>query len=77
MEKREMIAKRVASISLLANFVLTIGKIIVGWLGKSNAVFADGIHSGADVFASVLVLLIIKITNKPSDKETSIRTWKS
>jgi cation diffusion facilitator family transporter len=69
MENREILAKRVATISVFANFLLTIGKIVVGWIGKSDAVFADGIHSGADVFASVLVLLVIKISNKPADKE--------
>ena len=31
--------------------------------------FADGIHSAADVFASIIVLLVIKIANKPADKE--------
>jgi cation diffusion facilitator family transporter len=37
-------------------------------LGKA-AVFADGIHSGVDVIGSILVLLVLKISNKPADKE--------
>lgn len=69
METRESIAKRIAWISLIFNIILTIGKIIIGLLGNSDAVFADGIHSGADVFASVIVLLVIKIANKPADQE--------
>lgn len=69
LDKREQIAKRVAWISVWANIILTVGKIAIGWLGNSDAVFADGLHSAADVFASVIVLLVIKIANKPADKE--------
>lgn len=66
---RESLAKKIAWISLISNIILTAGKIIIGWLGNSDAVFADGIHSAADVVASVIVLLVIKISNKPADKE--------
>ncbi|MBI0577512.1 cation transporter [Neobacillus cucumis] len=69
MEMREVLAKKIAWISVVSNIVLTLGKIFIGWLGHSDAVFADGIHSAADVFASVIVLLVIKIANKPADKE--------
>jgi cation diffusion facilitator family transporter len=69
MEIRESLAKKIAWISLVSNIVLTLGKIIIGLYGNSDSVFADGIHSAADVFASVIVLLVIKISNKPADKE--------
>lgn len=67
--ERETIAKKVAWISLWSNIVLTFGKMMIGWTAKSDAVFADGIHSAADVFASFIVLLVLKISNKPADKE--------
>lgn len=66
---RETLAKKIAWISLISNIILTIGKIVIGWFGHSDAVFADGIHSAADVFASLIVLLVIKISNKPADME--------
>lgn len=69
MGDRESIANRIAWISLAGNVLLTVGKIVIGLLGSSAAVFADGIHSAADVFASVIVLLVIKISNKPADQE--------
>ncbi|MDR4950353.1 cation diffusion facilitator family transporter [Neobacillus cucumis] len=69
MDVRESLAKKVAIISVVSNILLTVGKLFVGWYGKSDAVFADGIHSAADVFASIIVLLVIKIANKPADKE--------
>lgn len=66
---REALAKKIAWISLISNIILTIGKMVIGWFGNSDAVFADGIHSAADVFASVIVLLVIKLANKPADDE--------
>ena len=66
---RESIAKKVAWISVWSNIALTLGKVIVGWLGNSDAVFADGIHSAADVFASIIVLLVIRVANKPADDD--------
>ncbi|MBA9025168.1 cation diffusion facilitator family transporter [Peribacillus huizhouensis] len=69
MGKRETIAKKVAWISLWSNITLTLGKMFIGWTANSDAVFADGIHSAADVFASIIVLLVLKISNKPADKE--------
>ncbi|MFL7939245.1 cation diffusion facilitator family transporter [Priestia megaterium] len=66
---RESIAKKVAWISVWSNIALTLGKVIVGWIGNSDAVFADGIHSAADVFASIIVLLVIRVANKPADDD--------
>lgn len=69
MDRRESLAKNVAWISVIFNVILTLGKIIIGLVGNSDAVFADGIHSAADVFAASLVVMVIKIANKPADKE--------
>ncbi|MBY0145860.1 cation diffusion facilitator family transporter [Neobacillus niacini] len=66
---RESLAKKIAWVSVISNIILTMGKLFIGWYGNSDAVFADGIHSAADVFASVIVLLVIKLANKPADKE--------
>ncbi|MDQ1001043.1 cation diffusion facilitator family transporter [Neobacillus niacini] len=66
---RESLAKKIAWISVISNIILTLGKLFIGWYGNSDGVFADGIHSAADVFASVIVLLVIKIANKPADTE--------
>jgi cation diffusion facilitator family transporter len=69
MGQREAIANKIAWISLICNILLTLGKVIIGLIGNSDAVFADGIHSAADVFASIIVLLVIRISNKPADQE--------
>lgn len=69
MDNRESLAKKIAWISVISNVILTVGKILIGLIGHSDAVFADGIHSAADVFASAIVVFVIKISNKPADKE--------
>ncbi len=69
MQTRESISKTVLLISIWSNAILAVGKIVTGWFGESNAVFADGIHSGSDVFAAVIALLIVKISNKPADDD--------
>lgn len=69
MQTRESVSKMVLLISIWSNALLAVGKIVTGWFGKSDAVFADGIHSGTDVFASVIALLIVKISNKPADED--------
>ena len=67
--EREKASKKVAWIALIANLVLMVGKVIFGLLGESEAVFADGIHSAADVVASIAVLAVVRISNKPADKD--------
>jgi cation diffusion facilitator family transporter len=69
MEMRESISKKVLLISVWCNAVLALGKILIGWFGHSNAVFADGIHSGTDVFTSGIAFFIVRISNKPADED--------
>ena len=68
-EHRDSVTKRVAWISIWSNIILTVGKVIIGIIASSDALFADGIHSAADVFASVIVLLVLKVSSKPADTE--------
>lgn len=67
--EREQISKKVALIALIANLILMAGKIFFGLIGDSEAVFADGIHSALDVAASIAVLAVIGISNKPPDQD--------
>ena len=69
MKNREAIAKKIALVSIIFNVLLTISKILIGWKGHSSALLADGIHSLADVIASVIVYLIIDFASQPADEE--------
>jgi cation diffusion facilitator family transporter len=61
--------QRVAAAGMLVSGILALIKISAGLAGHSTAVFADGLESTSDVFASGLVLLGLTIAAKPADKE--------
>ena len=48
---------------------LAVLKIIAGLRGNSTAVFADGLESASDVFASGVVLLGLRVAAKPPDED--------
>src|SRR5690349_6417144 len=54
---------------MLVSGALAIIKIIAGLRGNSTAVFADGLESASDVFASGVVLLGLMLAAKPPDQD--------
>ncbi len=61
--------EKVAAISILANVVLAGGKLIVGFIAGSGAVFAEGLHSGMDILSSAISFAGIKMAKKPVDEK--------
>ncbi len=61
------IATKGAFAGIVGNFFLAVFKISAGIVGRSAAVLADGIHAFTDISTSVIVLLGIKIAQKPAD----------
>lgn len=53
--------------SLIINTVLTILKIITGFIGQSTALIADGIHSLSDLVTDIFSMIGSYIANKPAD----------
>jgi cation diffusion facilitator family transporter len=60
--------KRVALASMVASGMLAIIKIIVGLVGGSTSVVADGAESAGDVLASGIVMLGFIIAARPPDE---------
>jgi cation diffusion facilitator family transporter len=54
---------------MIVSGALAIIKIIAGLQGNSTSVFADGLESGSDVFASGFVLLGLTLAAKPPDED--------
>ena len=54
--------------SIASNTALAAIKGVTGIFGNSYALIADAIESTTDIFASILVLLGIKYSNRPADK---------
>ena len=65
----EKTALRVSKVSIVANFVLTIFKLLAGVVAHSGAMVSDAIHSASDVFSTIVVIIGIRISNKASDKD--------
>ena len=53
----------------IINVVLLVLKFAAGILGHSAAMIADAIHSLTDFATDVVVLVFVKLGNKPMDKD--------
>ncbi|WP_374720718.1 cation diffusion facilitator family transporter [Peribacillus tepidiphilus] len=63
------LAQRGAWVSIAAYIVLSAVKLIVGYIGNSEGLWADGLNNTTDIIASVAVLIGLKISNKPPDDD--------
>jgi cation diffusion facilitator family transporter len=61
------IGQKVALASMIVSGVLAVVKIVTGLVAGSTSVFADGLESAGDVFASGLVFLGLTVAAKPPD----------
>ncbi len=59
--------KKVTLVGAAANFVLAVGKTVVGVIGQSQALIADGIHSLSDLFGDALVLIAARWGSHAAD----------
>lgn len=59
---------RTSWISTLGNGLLSIGKLIVGFITGSLAVISDGIDSASDVVVSIVMIYTSRIVSRPPDK---------
>lgn len=64
---RERAIYRVTILGSIVNFVLLIFKFAAGILGHSAAMIADAVHSLSDFVTDIIVLLFVRISNKPQD----------
>jgi cation diffusion facilitator family transporter len=59
---------KVTLVGVLVNALLILLKFVTGIFGSSQALIADAVHSISDLFTDAVVLIGIKISNKPPDK---------
>jgi divalent metal cation (Fe/Co/Zn/Cd) transporter len=53
--------EKIAGVSVVVSLLLTLGKLIVGFLTGCASVIAEGVHSGIDVLSSVICVPIEKL----------------
>lgn len=72
--KREIVSpreKEIYKITIVGsgvNFLLLVFKFAAGILGHSAAMLADAVHSLSDFVTDIIVLVFVRISNKPQDK---------
>ncbi|MDA8123811.1 MAG: cation diffusion facilitator family transporter [Deltaproteobacteria bacterium] len=62
-------ADRVIAIGFWINACLMAVKLLAGYFGHSEAVFADGLESACDFIALLATMIALKIGRKPFDRE--------
>jgi cation diffusion facilitator family transporter len=65
--KRKNIEK-ITWIGLLANVVLSVIKLAIGWAGSSQAVVADALHSFSDTASDLVILFGVRYWTAPPDE---------
>lgn len=67
-ETRERAIYKVTWIGFFVNVVLSAGKLVAGFVGRSGAMIADGVHSVSDFATDIVVLLFVRLSAKPKDE---------
>jgi cation diffusion facilitator family transporter len=69
MNERDKLSNQTINLGLGSNILLAIIKTLVGIVGHSSALLADGINSTSDVVYYIAVKIFIRQANKPADAE--------
>ncbi len=62
-------ADRVIAVGFYVNALLMVFKLLAGYFGKSEAVFADGVESACDFIAILSTMIALRIGRRPFDTD--------
>ena len=65
---REKEIYKVTLVGGAVNVILLLFKFVAGVIGHSSAMIADAVHSLSDFVTDIIVLVFVRISNKPQDK---------
>lgn len=66
---RENEIYKVTVVGSVANLLLLLFKFAAGIFGRSAAMIADAVHSLSDFITDIIVIVFVRISNKPQDKD--------
>jgi cation diffusion facilitator family transporter len=69
LEQRRQKSMLAVQVGLAANILLAVLKAVVGVVGQSPALLADGINSTSDVAYGIVVSIFVRLSGKPADRE--------
>lgn len=61
--------KKAVYAAFAANFLITIAKFVAGFISGSSALLAEGAHSVADTVNQVFLLVSLRSSSSPPDRE--------
>ena len=61
--------RKVTLVGSLVDFLLAVAKVVVGYVGQSQALIADGIHSFSDLVTDFMVLFAFKHSSRDADED--------
>jgi len=68
--------RRISWIGLAVNLFLAVLKFTVGFLGNSQAVIADAVHSLSDMGTDLAVIFGVKYWSAPADEDHPYGHWR-
>jgi len=68
-DERYRATRRVTIVGAVVNLLLSIGKVVIGVIGGSPALVADGIHSLSDLLTDIMVVWAAKHGSKDADED--------
>lgn len=68
-QQRECKINQAINFGLFSNIFLAVLKVVVGIIGNSRALLADGINSTSDVVNYIVVKKLSRLSNQPADHE--------
>ncbi|MFJ7933328.1 cation diffusion facilitator family transporter [Sporosarcina sp. NPDC096371] len=71
------LGERGAIISIIAYICLSILKLAIAYMSDSAALKADGLNNTTDIVASIAILIGLRISQRPPDKDHRYGHWKS
>ena len=69
MYSREKRIYRVTVLGSVVNVLLVALKFAFGIVGRSSAMIADAVHSLSDLVTDVVVIVFVRLSNKPQDAD--------
>ncbi len=68
-EEHSAVAMRISIVSILANIILALFKLLAGIIAHSGAMISDAVHSASDVFSTFVVIGGVKMAGKAEDSD--------
>ena len=65
----QRVANKVSVITIIGNVILSVFKLMAGFIAHSGAMISDAVHSASDVFSTFVVMIGVRMSTKDSDKE--------